>query len=165
MTSTNPTTITAQPGLPFTDIVREFDAPLAAVFRAHSEPELVEKWLGPRDTPTTVGEYDVRTGGSWSYSGTDDDGNVYGFRGTFHSVTPGENIVQTFEFEGAPGHVSLESLTFDALTSANGERTRIVGHAVYQSVEDRDAMIESGMEHGVVEGYERLDELLAASGE
>jgi uncharacterized protein YndB with AHSA1/START domain len=156
---TNPVTITAQPGVPFVDMVREFDAPVAAVRRAHLEPDLVKQWLGPRRLEMEIQEYDARSGGSWSYIHRDTDGTAYGFRGVFHSV--GENqIWQTFEFDGWPGHVSLESATFEAL---GDNRTRLSVHSVYQSLEDRDGMLESGMEEGVTEGYERLDELLAAS--
>lgn len=156
----NATTISVPEGVPFIDMVREFDAPLAAAYRAYTEPELVTQWLGPHGYDMTIAEYDVRAGGSWAYQHTDPDGNVWGFHGTFHGVAPNESIVQTFEFEGMPGHVSLESVRFEDL----GERTRVVAHAVYQSIEDRDGMAASGMEKGVNEGYERLDELLAAGG-
>jgi len=158
MTTHNPVTVNAQPGLPFIDIEREFDAPLADVFRAHTDPELVKQWLGPRRLEMDVKEYDVRTGGSYSYIHRDESG-AYGFKGVFHDVVPGERITQTFEFDGWPGHVSLETATFEDL----GGRTRVRIHSAYQSVEDRDGMVESGMEGGLTEGYERLDELLAES--
>lgn len=158
MTTHNPVTITAQPGVPFIDIEREFDAPVADVFRAHTEPELVKQWLGPRGLEMDITEYDVRTGGSYSYVHRDDSG-AYGFTGIFHSVAPLERITQTFEFDGWPGHVSLETATFEDLDG----RTRVRIHSVYQSVEDRDGMLESGMERGLTEGYERLDDLLTES--
>lgn len=154
---TNPTTIASPEGVPFIDIVREFEAPVPVVYRAYTEPELVAQWLGPHGYNMSIAEYDVRTGGSWAYGHEDPDGNVYGFRGTFHSVIPNESIVQTFEFDGFPGHVSLESVRFEAI----GERTRVVAHAVYQSLEDRNGMVKSGMAKGVTEGYERLDGLIA----
>jgi uncharacterized protein YndB with AHSA1/START domain len=158
----NATEIVAQSGLPYIDMVREFDAPVDALYTAYTDPELVTRWLGPRRYTMTLREWDVRSGGIWSYTHTDPDGDgSYGFHGTFHSVEPGVSIVQTFEFEGAPGHVSLESATFERLDSG---RSRVVVHAVYQSLEARDAMISSGMETGVNEGYERLDEVLAESG-
>jgi uncharacterized protein YndB with AHSA1/START domain len=154
----NPTVITATPGLPFIDIVREYDAPRELVYRAYSDPELVVKWLGPDRLTMELGEYDVRDGGSWSFVHRDTDGTAYGFRGVFHSATPPERIIQTFEFLGAPGWVSIESVTFEAL---EGGRTRSSVHAVYPTLEARDAMIENGMETGVVEGNNRLDRILA----
>lgn len=158
MTTHNPVTLTAQPGVPFIDIEREFDAPIADVFRAHTDPDLVKQWLGPRGLEMDVKEYDVRPGGSYSYIHRDESG-AYGFKGIFHDVVPLESITQTFEFDGWPGHVSLETATFEDL----GNRTRVRIHAVYQSLEDRDGMLSSGMEGGLTEGYERLDELLAES--
>ncbi len=151
------TQITAEPGTPFLQIVREFDAPRELLFRAHTEPDLLVQWLGPRGLTMTVDRYEIRDGGTWRYSHRDADGNDYGFHGVFHGAPSPDGIVQTFEFEGAPGHVMLEWLTFE---ERDGKTTLRV-NSVAQSVEDRDAMVESGMETGVVEGYERLDELLA----
>jgi uncharacterized protein YndB with AHSA1/START domain len=152
---TNPTTITANPGEQVVDIERVVDAPVAEVYRAYTEPELVKQWLGPRGLSTDIGNWDLRDGGSWAFV-QHADGASYGFHGSYHSVVPGESIVQTFEFEGAPGHVSLERVSFEDL----GSSTRIRIHSVYQSLEGRDGMIASGMARGVTEGYERLDELL-----
>lgn len=155
-----PVTITAPAGTPFIEVVREFDAPSADLYRAYTDPALVVRWLGPRELTMDLKEYDARTGGSWAYTHTDPDGNAYGFHGVFHSVVPDEVIVQTFEFEGAPGHVCLESARFEAL---GGGRTRLVTHSVFQSVEDRDMMIESGMESGYTDSMNRLEELLAGA--
>lgn len=155
MTTHNPVTVTAQPGVPFVDIVRELEAPVADVYRAYTQPELVAQWLGPRDLAMEITEYDVRAGGKWAYIHTDPAGTPYGFSGVFHSVQP-DRIVQTFEFDGYPGHISLESVTFVDL----GGRTRVEIHSVYQSQEDRDGMIASGMERGMTEGFERLDDVL-----
>jgi len=151
------TQITAEPGTPFVQITRTFDAPKELVYRAYIEPDLLVQWLGPRGVQMRVDRYDVRDGGTWRYVHFDDEGNEYGFHGVFHgdpSVASG--IVQTFEFEGAPGHVMLEWLTFEE----HDGKTTIYANSVGQSIEDRDAMMASGMEHGVVEGYERMDELL-----
>ncbi|BDZ41758.1 ATPase [Paraoerskovia sediminicola] len=156
--STNPTTVTAPEGLPYIDVVRELDAPVALVYRAFTEPDLVRRWLGPRSLEMELDHYDARSGGSWAYTHRDPEGNGYGFHGSFHSVVENESITQTFEFAGYPGHVSLETVTLEAL---DGDRTRTRTHAVYQSVEDRDGMVASGMESGLTEGYERMDELLA----
>ena len=151
------TQITAEPGVPFIDITREFDAPRDLIFRAHTDPELLTQWLGPRQYKMIVERYDVRDGGSWRYIHRDDAGNEHGFHGVFHGTPSPDSMVQTFEYEGAPGHVSLDSLK---LEDRNG-RTVVRGRSVFQSVEDRDAMVQSGMEGGLNEGYDRLDELVA----
>jgi uncharacterized protein YndB with AHSA1/START domain len=151
------TQITAEPGVPFIEITREFDAPRELIFRAHVDPELLVQWLGPRGLTMTVHRLEARDGGTWRYTHRDADGNEYGFHGVFHGTPSPDGIVQTFEFEGLPGHVSLEWLTFEE----RGGRTLLRANSVYQSVADRDGMIQSGMESGVNEGYERLDELIA----
>ncbi|WP_158891336.1 SRPBCC family protein [Amycolatopsis anabasis] len=158
---TNPTTITAQPGTPFIEMRREFDATPAQVFRAYTEPELVVQWLGPRDLKMDLLEFDARPGGSYRYVHRDDQGNEYGFRGVFHTVLDGERIIQTFEFEGAPGQVTLEYATFE---ERNG-RTLLRTHAVFPSVEARDSAAASGMESGMRDSMDRLAELLPAPGE
>ncbi len=148
--------VTADPGTPFIETTREFAASPEVLFRAWTEPELIARWLGPRAYTMDVREYDVRHGGSWAYDHTSDDGS-FGFRGVFHgepSVQAG--ITQTFEFDGWPGHVSLERVTFDP----HGDSTTVRTWTVFQSVEDRDGMIRSGMEGGMSEGYDKLDELL-----
>jgi uncharacterized protein YndB with AHSA1/START domain len=152
---TNPTTITANPGEQFVDVERVIDAPVADVYRAYTEPELVSQWLGPRGYTMDISEWDVRAGGAWAFV-HHGDGQEFGFRGVYHSVEPRESMLQTFEYLGAPGHVSLERVSFEDL----GTSTRVRVHAVYQSVEDRDAMVASGMERGMSEGFEQLDELL-----
>jgi uncharacterized protein YndB with AHSA1/START domain len=149
--------ITAEPGVPFVDFSREFDAPRDLVFRAHTDPELLAQWLGPAKYKMTIDRYDVRDGGTWRYVHRDDAGNEYGFHGVFHGQPSPDGMVQTFEFEGAPGHVSLDSMT---LEERDG-RTLLRGRSVFQSVEDRDAMVQGGMTEGMKDGYQRLDELLA----
>lgn len=156
-TSTHETEIIADPQVPLVRIIREFDAPPEKVFRAHTDPELVVQWLGPRDTEMTVDHWDCRSGGSYRYvHGRGDE--QYGFRGCFHEVRPSELIVQTFTFEGFPDGVALEKLVLEDL--GNG-RTRLTATSLVDSFEGRDAFVASGMEVGVREGYERLDELLA----
>jgi uncharacterized protein YndB with AHSA1/START domain len=151
------TQITAEPGVQQTEITREFNAPPELLFRAYTEPDLLVQWLGPRQYTMTIDRYEVRDGGTWRYVHSDDDGNEFGFHGVFHGTPSVDGIVQTFEYEGTPGHVCLETLTFEE----HGDTTLVRIASVYQSVADRDAMIESGMEEGVNEGYERLDELLS----
>ncbi|CAN5312139.1 SRPBCC family protein [soil metagenome] len=156
-TNTHETEITADPDLPLIRTTREFDAPPEKVFRAHTDPELVVQWLGPRRTEMRIDHYDCRTGGSYRYLHVS-DGIEYGFHGCFHEVRPSELIVQTFTFEGEPDGVALEKLTLEDLGDG---RTRLVSTSLVDSFEGRDAMMVSGMEEGVREGYERLDELLA----
>jgi uncharacterized protein YndB with AHSA1/START domain len=151
------TQITAEPGIPQIIIEREFDAPRDLVFRAYTDPELVVQWLGPRDLTMKIEEYDVRDGGKWRYISTDADGNEYGFHGVFHGTPSPESTVQTFEFEGMPGHVAMDTLT---LVERDG-RTLVRTVSSFQSVEDRDGMVASGMERGVRDSDERMGELLA----
>lgn len=151
--------ITAPESIPFIDTEREFDFPVADVFRAHKDPDLVVQWLGPRGMTMQMGHYDFRSGGSYSYLHTGPDGVPYEFSGVFHTVRENEFALQTFEFGGYPDVVSLEFMTFEDL--GNG-RTRLKGHSVYPSQEARDGMLQSGMEGGMTEGYERLEELLGS---
>jgi len=156
---TNPVTITAPEGVPFIDIEREFDAPVAAVFRAHAEPDLVKQWLGPNGYEMDIDHYDFSSGGGYRYVHRNPAGEEYAFNGVFHVVRENEFAIQTFEFEGFPDVVSIESMTFEDL--GNG-RTRLRAHAVYPTLEARDGMIASNMEVGVTEGYERLDKVAAS---
>ncbi len=153
----NETQIVADPNLPTIVITREFDAPPERVFRAYTEPELVARWLGPRRLAMRIDKYDARTDGSYRYVHVDEDGTEYGFRGVFHEVRPSERIVQTFTYEGYPDGVSLETATFEDLDG----RTRVTTTSVVDSVEGRDAIIASGMESGLRESYDRLEELLS----
>ena len=161
MSSKNKTTITVEPGKQELFVTREFDAPRALVFKAHTDPELFVQWIGPRDLSTRLESFEPVSGGKWRFVQKDQDGHEFGFHGVFHEVSP-ERVIQTFEFDGLPesGHVVLETLRLEDLP--NG-RTRLTTQSVYQSVADRDGMVQAGMETGVVEGYERLDEILARS--
>ena len=147
-------------GLPFIDFEREFEFPVADVFRAHADPELVAQWLGPRGLRMEMDHYDFRTGGSYRYVHVGPDGVPYEFSGIFHTVRENEFAVQTFEFDGYPDVVSIEFVTF---TDLGDGRCKVSGHAVYPSMEARDGMAASGMEQGLGEGYERLEELLGRS--
>jgi uncharacterized protein YndB with AHSA1/START domain len=151
------TEIVSDPKVPLVRITREFDAPPAKVFRAHTDPELVAQWLGPNGTMLTMDHFDCRTGGSYRYLIGDGGSEKYGFRGCFHEVRPAELIVQTFTFEGMPEGVALEKLMFEDL--ANG-RTRLVTTSLVDSFEGRDGFVASGMEEGAIQGYERLDVVL-----
>ena len=151
------THITAEPGMPQIVITREFDAPRELLFRAFTEPDLLVQWLGPRDLTMTVDQHDARDGGTWRYVHRDAAGNEFSFHGVYHGAPSPDGIVRTFEFDGAPGHVSLETATFED----RGGRTLLRTNSVFQSVEDRDAMLQSGMEAGVNDSMERLEDLFA----
>ena len=138
-------------------VTREFDAPRNLVFRAHTDPDLLVQWLGPRDLTTTIDRFEARNGGTWRYLQTDAEGSTYGFHGVFHGDPSPDAIVQTFEFEGTPGHVCLQTATL----AERGGKTLLRTISAFQSVEDRDAMVASGMERGVHDSGERLAELVA----
>jgi uncharacterized protein YndB with AHSA1/START domain len=156
-TTTHETEIVADPTVPLVRIIRTFDAPPAKVFRAHTDPDLIVQWLGPRDLVMRTDHFDCRTGGSYRYLHTRGE-EEYGFHGCFHEVRPAELIVQTFTFEGVPDSVALERLELQDLGDG---RTRLVATSLVDSFEARDAFVASGMEEGIVQGYERLDALLA----
>ena len=156
--ASNKTTVIAKPGVQELFITREFDAPRELVYKAHTDPKLFVQWLGPRGYEMKLVTFEPYSGGRYRYIHKDEAGNEFGFNGTFHELSL-DHMIQTFEFEGLPerGHVSLDSMTLEALP---GNRTKLTIHSVFQSVADRDGMIQAGMERGVNEGYERLDEIL-----
>ncbi len=149
------TTITARPGTPFIEITREFAAPPSAVLRAHTDPELIVRWLGPHGMEMEIVELDARSGGGYDYIHRDSRGE-YRFRGVYHTVSD-DRIIQTFEYLGAPGEVTLDSMVLTDL----GGRTRMVTQSVFPSIAARDKALESGMSRGITESYERLDKVLA----
>ena len=157
-TDPNGTTIEADPNLPIITIVRDFDAPADRVYRAWTDPELVVQWLGPNSTEMKIDRWKAETGGHYLYTAWQGGEEVAAFYGSFHEARPGERLVQTFTWEGMPDGVSLETMTFTDL--GNG-RSRITGVSVVDSLESRDAILASGMEVGVYEGYAKLDALLA----
>jgi uncharacterized protein YndB with AHSA1/START domain len=156
----NKTKITAEHGKQELVITREFDAPRELVFKEYIDPELHIQWVGPRRLKMTLEKFEPTNGGSWRYIHRDKDGNEYAYHGVHHEVTQPVRIVRTFEFEGLPepGHVSLETATFEELPSG---KTSVTAKAVFQSVADRDGMLQSGMEEGVNDSHDRLDEVLA----
>jgi uncharacterized protein YndB with AHSA1/START domain len=157
MSAKNKTQIVAEPGRQELFITREFDAPRELVFKAHTDPNLFIQWLGPRGYEMILETFEPVSGGAYRYVHKDQAGNEFAFHGIFHEMSP-ERMVQTFEFEGYPGHVSLDSMTLEELP---GGRTRIRIQSVFQSVSDRDGMIQNGMERGVNDGYDKLDAIMA----
>ena len=155
-TTTNTTEIAADRTVPAIRITREFDAPPSKVFRACTDPDLLASWLGPRDLAVTFDYFDCRTGGSYRFVQRRGE-EEFGFRGCFHEVRPDEVIIQTFTFEAFPDGVALERAEFEPI---EGGRTRLTTTSLVGSFEERDAILASGMDRGVREGYEKLDELL-----
>ena len=161
MTTKNQIKLTAEPGRQEIFIIREFDAPRELVFQAFTDPNILVKWLGPKNMTIKIDYYDARSGGAYRYINTDEKGNSYAFNGVIHEILAPERAIQTFEFEGLPekGHVSLDTATFKELP---GNRTLLTIHSVFRSVTDRDGMVMSGMERGMSEGFAKLDEILVA---
>ncbi|MGH2462506.1 MAG: SRPBCC family protein [Candidatus Limnocylindria bacterium] len=151
------TQIDVPEGLPYVDITREINAPRDLVHRAYTDPELLRQWLGPRNLTMTVEKWDVHDGGAWRYVQTEANGTQWGFHGVFHGPQTPDQMIQTFEFDGVPGHVSFSELRLEEKDGKTVAKT----HVVFMSVEDRDGMVGSGMATGINEGYERLDELVA----
>ncbi len=135
---------------------RTFDAPRDLVFKVYTDPTLIPQWWGPRNITTRVDKMDVRPGGQWRYIQHDQQGREYGFHGVYHAIEPSSQIINTFEYEGVPGHVSLETLKFE---EENG-KTTLIGQSVFQSVADRDGMVNTGAEPGMTDLMNRLEEVL-----
>jgi uncharacterized protein YndB with AHSA1/START domain len=148
--------IIAEPGKQEIVFKRVFDAPRELVFKAFTDPQLLPKWLGPRKLTMTVSESDPKQGGVWRFVHRAPDGTEFAFKGVYHEVAAPERVVRTFEFGGAPGHVSLEIVTLDEL---NG-KTTLQGKSVYQTLEDRDGQLAAGMKEGLGESMDRLADLL-----
>jgi uncharacterized protein YndB with AHSA1/START domain len=147
--------IEADPDVPLIRITRDFDATPEQLFRAHTDPDLYARWVGPNDITTRIDHWDCRTGGSWAFSNIRGD-ESYSFHGCFHEISP-TRLVQTFTFDDLPTSVSLDTLT---LTDLGNGRTRLTAQSLVESFADRDQWLASGMDVGVNDGYAKLDALL-----
>lgn len=159
-------TIEADPEVPTIRITRDFKASPEQLFRAHTDPELYARWVGPHELSTRIDHWDARTGGSWRFTNLVREGSErrleggeeeFRFFGSFHEVRP-DRVVQTFTYEGFPDGVSLETMTFEDLGDG---WTRLHGRSLFDSFEAREMMLSSGMDVGVHEGHEALDSMLA----
>lgn len=150
-------TIESDPDVPIIRITRDFHATPAQLIKAHTDPELFARWVGPDGMDTRILEWDARNGGCWRYVAAR-DGQEFAFRGCFHTVAD-DRIVQTFTYEGMPDDVALETLWFEDLGDG---RTRLHAQSLVDSFEGRDAWLASGMETGVNQGYAKLDGLVAS---
>ena len=140
-------------------VTREFDAPRDVVYKAMTDPKLIPQWWGPRGSTTIVDKMDVRPGGSWRFVNRGADGSESAFRGQYRELIPGEKVVQTFEWEPMAGHISVDTAT---LTDLPNGRTLFTTRSLFTSKGDRDGMVQSGMESGLRETYDRFDDVLAA---
>src|ERR1700693_4482751 len=147
-----------KPGTHEISVTRVFDAPRDLVFKAMTDPDLIPKWWGPRRYWTKVDRMEATSGGSWRFINGDSSGTEHGFHGVYHLVDAPERIIQTFEWEGMPGHVALETMRLEDM---GGGKTRMVQQSVFQTVEDRDGAASSGMQEGATETYDRLAEVIA----
>ena len=156
----NKTKIIVESGKQEIFIVRELDAPRELVFKAFTDPKLYSQWLGPRRLTTNFEKLEAKNGGSYRFINEDEKGNKFAFHGVYHEVLSPERIIGTFEFEGLPekGHVTLEITKFEELPEG---RTKLTSQDIFMSVADRDGMRQSGMEEGINDSYDRLEELLA----
>jgi uncharacterized protein YndB with AHSA1/START domain len=136
---------------------RVFSAPRARVVAAFTEPELIARWWGLRSTRTIVDQLDLRPGGAWRFVELGEDGSKHGFRGIYREVSLPDRLVYSFEWEGMPGHVVIDTVSFEDL----GDQTRVSVHSLFHTPQERDWMLDSGMERGLNESYESLDGLLA----
>lgn len=146
----------AEPGKQELTYSYTLNASADRVFKAFTDPEALPQWWGPRILTTTVEKMEARAGGEWRFVQKDPQGNTFAFHGVYHTVEP-RYVVQTFEFEGVPGHVIMETMRLEEVDG----KTIIKGQSVFQSVADRDGMVQSGMEGGMVDSMERMEELLA----
>ncbi|WP_394830488.1 SRPBCC family protein [Pendulispora rubella] len=147
----------AEPGKQEISMARTFDAPRARVFAAYINPEAVPRWWGPRSLTTVVDKLEAKKGGIWRFVQRDGAGHEFAFNGVYHEALSPERLVYTFEFEGMPGHVLLETVLFEEIEG----KTRITSKSIFQSLEARDGMMQSGAEAGAVETWDRLAELLS----
>ncbi|MEO5978827.1 MAG: SRPBCC family protein [Chryseolinea sp.] len=159
MESNHKTRIVADAGKQELFIIREFNAPRDLVFKAFSDEHILVQWVGPKEMNIRYEKFEPWAGGSYRYVQSLPNGMEFGFRGICHEHTAPVRIIQTFEFEGLPekGHVVLETTRFEDLP---GERTKVTVQSVFQSVADRDGLVQSGMESGVVTSHQRLDALI-----
>jgi len=159
MAAHNVTKIAATPGKHDILITREFNAPRELVFRAYTDPNLYKSWIGPRESKTTIETFDPKPGGRYRYVQRDKSGKEFAFHGVYHEVKSPERIIETVEYEGMPekGHAALDTFNFETIS---GDKCRVKEKFVFQSPEDRDGMMQNGMEKGINESYDRLDDLL-----
>jgi len=160
ITKSNQATITAEPGMKEIFIIQEFDFDRELVFKAFTDPYLYAQWIGQKGLATKIELFEPRNGGSYRFLQKDKNGKVVAFHGVYHEVLTPVRIISTMEYEGlsTKGHVELDTVKFDLLP---GNRTKLIIQEIFQTDEDRDGMMNDGLEKGINEGFERLEELLS----
>lgn len=148
--------MTAEPGKHEIIMTRDFDAPRELVFKAMTDPTLVPRWWGRTYTRTVVDYMDPKPGGGWRFVEHDTDGSEYAFHGVYHDITAPERVVQTMEFEGMPGHVGLETMILEE----HDGKTTVTTSSIFQSVEDRDGILQTDMETGSNESWDQLEDVI-----
>ena len=141
-------------------MTKVFDAPRELVWRAYTDPKLIPRWWGPRYLTTTIDKMELKPGGAWRFVSREPDGSEFAFHGVFREILKPDRLSWTFEFEGNPGHVSVDTVTLEELDG----RTKVTVTSLFENKADRDAMVASGMEGGATESTERLAELLEGIG-
>lgn len=136
---------------------RVFDAPRELVWKACTDPDLIPQWWGPRYLTTIVDKMELKVGGVWRYIQKDAEGNEYAFNGVYKVIEPPERLAYTFEFEPMAGHISTDTITLEELPDG---KTKITTRTSFDTLEDLEGMLQSGMEDGAVETWDRLEELL-----
>jgi uncharacterized protein YndB with AHSA1/START domain len=136
---------------------RVFSAPPERLWQALVDPELIPSWWGPRYLTTTVDKLDLKVGGVWRFVQTDPDGNVHAFNGVFKVIESPERLSYTFEYEPMAGHISTDTIILEGLP---GGKTRLIARTTFTSLDDLEGMLQSGMEGGAVETWDRLEELM-----
>ena len=156
----NKTTVKVEPGKQELFVYREFDAPRELVFKTLTDPKLILQWMHPCNMTLDIELFDSVNGGTYRFTQTDPGGGQHAFRGVFHEVSAPERLIRTFEYLNLPekGHVVFDTLRLEALP---GNRTKLTIQSVFQSVGDRDGMVQAGMEYGLTETHELLDQLLS----
>jgi uncharacterized protein YndB with AHSA1/START domain len=147
----------AEPGKQELVVTCIFNAPRNLIWKAYTDPKLIPQWLGPMMFVNMVDQMDVRPGGRWRFVHRDADGVDYAFHGVYHLVDEPNRLVFTLEFEGLPGHVLLDTVTFQA--QGDG-KTLLTDQSVFQTVKDRDGMVKGGMEKAASDSMGRLEKLL-----
>ena len=159
MAAHNLTKIAATPGKQDILITREFNAPRELVFKAYTDPQLYTRWIGPREVSTKIVTFEPKVGGKYRYVQRDKSGKEFAFHGVYHEVKSPEMIIETFEFEGLPenGHAALETVRFESISNS---KCMVKSKSIFLSPEDRDGMMQSDMEKGIKESFDRLDDVL-----
>jgi uncharacterized protein YndB with AHSA1/START domain len=154
------TKVAAEQGKHDIIITREFDLPAGLVFRAHTDPAIIEQWMSNPYAAAKVLKLDARKHGSYSFQSTDGQGNVvFRSNGVFHEVIADKRIVRTFEMDGAPFGVQLEVYDFEPVGDG---KSRLTMHVIYESVAQRDQLLQMPFAQGINMAHDRIQDILTS---